>query len=257
MGAPDRGGVVAVRRPPPEMLILHGRDADIPVTVVRKDLKHLHILVQPPDARVLVKAPLHVDEVTLRNAVHTRLNWIEQQRRDILARQWPTPPQYVEGDACSFRGEELTLQVVERPGRPSVSLVDGTIVLRVPPGSDAARRERVLSAWYRREMEAAVPPLLARWEPRLGVRVAEWRIKRMRTRWGTCNHRARRIWLNLELIKHSPRHLEYVLVHELVHLHEPGHNARFQALMDSAMPDWRERRQQLNLTVALQLARTP
>lgn len=138
------------------------------------------------------------------------------------------------------------LDVVEVNAPPTVQVNHHKLVLRVRPGTDRDKREAVLYAWYRRQLKAQIPPLIAKWEPVIGVQVTDWGVKRMKTRWGTCNIQAQRIWLNLELAKKPPQCLEYVLVHEMVHLLERHHNERFQSLMDQFLPQWRHDRDLLN-----------
>jgi predicted metal-dependent hydrolase len=153
----------------------------------------------------------------------------------------------VTGESHYFQGRRYLLEVKECDGSPGVQLTGkASMELRVPPGHDRVQRESVLQRWYRRQLRALVPPLLAKWEPRLGRAVSEVRIRRMKTRWGSCNARAGRVWLNLELIKKPPACLEYVLVHELVHLHERHHSERFLEWMDALLPTWRVCRDELN-----------
>ncbi len=151
------------------------------------------------------------------------------------------------GESHYFEGRRYRLRVIERAGRPSVRLLNNTIMqLSVPPAADRDTRDAVLQRWYRRQLRDRLPELLAKWEPRVGVDVTEARIKRMKTRWGTCQADARRIWLNLELVKKPASCLEYIVVHEMVHLIERHHNDRFRELMDRIMPRWRVHRDELN-----------
>ena len=151
------------------------------------------------------------------------------------------------GESHYFEGRRYRLDVVEQPGAPAVRLLNNTKMgLQVRPGADREAREAVLHRWYRRQLRDRVPPLVAKWEPKVGERVADVRIRKMKSRWGTCNPDARRVWLNLELAKKPPPCLEYVLVHEMVHLLERTHSERFRCLMDDLMPQWRTRRDELN-----------
>ena len=220
---------------------------NLAVEVVRKDIKHVRLTVYPPDGRVRVAVPLRLDDETVRLAIIARLRWIHRKRAAFLAQERPSPREFVTGESHCVEGRRYRLDVIERPGPPAVTPRDNrTLELRVRPGSDRAAREAVLMGWYRQRLRELVPPLLAKWQPLMGVEAAEWRIKRMTTRWGTCNIAARRIWLNLELAKASPECLEYVVVHELVHLLERHHNARFTAHMDRFLPRWRQCRDDLN-----------
>jgi predicted metal-dependent hydrolase len=219
----------------------------IPVHVVRKPIKHLHLGVYPPDGRVRVSAPLHVTDDAVRMAVIGRLAWIRKHQARFAAQARQSARRMVSGESHLFLGRRYRLQVLEhRDVRQSVVVRGSTLELHVQPGTTDARREAILYGWYRAILRELVPPLIARWEPVLGVRAADWGIKRMKTRWGSCNTRDRRVWVNLELIKKAPECLEYVVVHELVHLLERGHGARFKALMDRHLPRWREVRARLN-----------
>ena len=218
----------------------------IEVEVVRKDIKNLHVGVYPPDGRVRVAAPLLVDDDAVRLAVISRLDWVKRQRARFQAQERQSAREYVDRESHYFQGRRYLMKVVEADGPSRVVLRNNVLELHVPMGADTERRERVMSQWYRRELRASAAPLVDKWSGRLGVDVDEVRIKRMRTKWGSCNPQAKRVWLNLELAKKPPHCLEYVVVHELVHLLEKSHNATFQALMDEHMPQWRLYRDELN-----------
>jgi len=221
--------------------------AGIPVEMVRKDIKNLHLGVYPPNGRVRVAAPLLLDDEAVRLAVVSRLGWIRRQRESFAKQDRQSQREMVTGESHYFRGRRYRLDVVELEGRPSVNLRNSrTMELRVRPDMDRQAREAVLLRWYRRCLRESLPELLAKWEPKVGVEVAECRIKKMKTRWGTCNYEARRIWLNLELAKKPPACLEYILVHEMIHFLERHHNDRFRDLMDHYMPQWRQHRDELN-----------
>ena len=217
------------------------------VEVVRKPIRHLHLGVYPPDGRVRVAAPPHVDDVAVRLAVVTRLGWIRRRQAEFERQARQSRRELVTGESHYVDGRRYRLDVVERVGVPAVRLTDNTtLTLQVRPGAGRDARDAVLQRWYRRRLRRRLPGLLARWEPRVGARVAEARIRRMKTRWGTCNPDARRIWLNLELARKPPVCLEYVVVHEMVHLVERRHTDRFRALMDRLLPRWRRHRDELN-----------
>lgn len=219
----------------------------IPVDVDRKSIKNLHVGVYPPDGRVRVAAPERMDDEVIRLAIVSRLNWIRRQRQGFAEQVRQSERQMITGESHYFRGRRYNLDVVERTGNPGVRLRSNRAMeLRIPPGSGRDKREQVLHRWYRRQLRAAVPSLIERWEPRVGVEVALWGIKKMKTKWGSCNTDAGRIWLNLELAKKPPSCLEYILVHEMVHLLERHHTERFREIMDWVMPDWRMRRGELN-----------
>ncbi len=217
--------------------------------VVRKDIKNLHLGVYPPKGRVRVAAPMRLDDEGVRLAVISRLGWIRRQQESFEQQDRQSQREMVTGESHYFQGRRYRLDVIERDGSPSVELRNNqTMELRVRPGADRDAREALLLGWYRRRLREPLPALLAKWQPKVGVEVAELRIKKMKTRWGTCNIEARRIWLNLELAKKPPACLEYILVHEMVHFLERRHNDRFRDYMDQFMPQWRMHREELNRT---------
>ncbi len=225
------------------------RVSDLVVDVVRKDIKNMHLAVYPPGGRVRVAVPLLVDDEAVRLAVISKLAWIKRQRASFKGQERQSPREYVYRESHYFWGERYLLNVIYRNAPPKVIVSNKTTLdLYVRPGSDTAKREHVLQEWYRQQLKAAILPLIAKWESIIGVDVAEWRVKRMKTKWGSCTIEAGRIWLNLELVKKPPQCLEYIVVHEMVHLLERLHNERFVALMDEFMPKWRLHRDELNQT---------
>jgi len=220
--------------------------ADITLQVVRKPVKYLRIKIRPPEGRVQLSVPLEMDDEAVRCAVLSRMDWIRKQRLRFATVPKSKHLEYVSGEKVRFQGREYELNVVEQNGRPCAKLREpGRIDLCVKPGSNPDTRLNVLNDWYRQELKSAIPPLMNKWQRIMGVRLNEWRIKRMKTRWGTCNIRVKRIWINLELVKFPVQFLEFIIVHELTHLLEPSHNARFKTLMDSYLPDWRQRQKEL------------
>ena len=218
-----------------------------PVEVVRKNIKHLHLGVYPPEGRVRVAAPTYVDDDAVRLAVVARLGWIRRRQAEFRGQNRQSQRRLVSGESHYVDGRRYQLAVIEEDAPPTVRLRNRTTMeLRIRPNTDRDAREAVLQRWYRRRIRDRVPALLATWEPRVGVHVAEVRIRRMKTRWGTCNAADRRVWLNLELAKKPAPCVEYIVVHEMVHLIERGHNDRFRELMDAVMPRWRVQRDELN-----------
>ncbi len=214
---------------------------------VRKDIKNLRIGVHAPHGDVRVAVPMRLDESTVRDFVRSRFGWIVRKRAELARSEVRTRLRFVSGEVHYFQGRPHVLEINEIPGRSQVTRpTDATLALRVPPGADFGARRDLLRAWYQRQLRARLDVLVARWEERLGIKVAEVRIRQMKTRWGSCNARARRICLNLDLIRKPPACLEYVVVHELVHFFEAHHNQRFHGFMDTLLPDWRECRRQLN-----------
>ena len=217
------------------------------VEVVRKDIKNLHVGVYPPIGRVRVAAPLRLDDDAVRVAIVSRLGWIRRQQAEFERQDRQSQRELVTGESHYFEGRRYRLDVMVFQGPPMMRLLNNTTMrLRVRPGSDRGTREAVFHRWYRDQLRVRVPALVTKWEQKVGVRVADVRIKKMKTRWGSCNKEARRIWMNLELAKKPVSCLEYILVHEMVHLIERSHNDRFRELMDKSMPQWQIYRDALN-----------
>lgn len=217
--------------------------AGIAVEVVRKDIKNLHLGVYPPSGRVRVAAPLVVNDEAVRLAVIDKLGWIKRQRAQFARQPRQSEREMVNGESHYFMGRRYRLRVHEVDGPARVALRGiASMDLFVRPGASMEKREAVLLDWHRSTLRSSIADLLANWQPKLGVQVAGWGIKKMKTKWGSCNVGARRIWLNLELAKKPPQCLEYIVVHELVHLLERKHSERFSKLMDLYLPDWRHRR---------------
>ncbi len=219
----------------------------ISVEIVRKDIKHLHLGVYPPSGRVRVASPSRLDDDAVRLAVISRLGWIRRQQAEFAQQDRQSQREFVTGESHYFWGRRYRIDMIEHNGPPAVRLPNNTTMeLRVRPGSDQEVREAVLHRWYRHQLRAELPALVAKWQPRVGVIVNDVRIKKMKTRWGSCNAGAGRIWLNLELVKKPPSCLAYILVHEMIHFLERHHNERFRALMDALMPQWRLYKDELN-----------
>lgn len=219
---------------------------DLTVTVEQKNIKHVHLSVHPPEGRVMLAAPAHMDLDILRLYTLKKLPWIREQQRQFAAQPREQPRQYVEREDHYYRGQRYLLRIEERPGPAQVQVHPGYLLLRVRPGTTPVQRGVVLEAWYREQLRTTAQHLVTQWAPRLGVEVAFMGIKRMKTLWGSCQPARGRIWLNLELAKKPFDCLEYILVHELVHLLEPQHTPRFTQLMDTHLPAWQQRRQLLN-----------
>ena len=222
------------------------RLGDIAVDVVLKDIKNVHLSVHPPTGRVTISAPSRMNLDTIRVFAISRLAWIKQQQMKLRAQDRETPREYLDRESHYVWGRRYLLQVIEGDQPPSVGLNHNRMVLRLRPGAPESKRQAIVEEWYRGQLKNAVPPLLARWEPVLGVRVERFFVQRMKTRWGSCTPETRSIRLNTDLAKKPRECLEYIVVHEMVHLLEPTHNARFVALMDRFLPQWRFRRAQLN-----------
>jgi len=211
----------------------------IPVQVVRKAIKNLHLSVCPPDGHVRLAVPLHMTDDNVRLAVVTRLSWIKKQQANFQAQPRQSEREIVTGESHYVFGKRYRLEVIERRGRHEVIIKNNsTLQLFVNPSTSTQNRALVLTEWYRQQLKARIPDLLTHWEPLVGRQVSDWGIKKMKTKWGSCNISQRRIWLNLELAKKPIECLEYVMVHELVHLLERHHSDRFKAYMDKYLPQW-------------------
>jgi predicted metal-dependent hydrolase len=217
------------------------------VEVVRKAIKNLHLGVYPPHGRVRVAAPITVSDEAVRLAVIGKLAWIKRQQAKFEGQLRQSKREMVNGESHYFLGKRYRLRVIEHRGAGKVVLHNKALIdLYVRPGTTAEQREKILHRWYREQLKTMIPPLLQKWQLVLGVEVADWGIKRMKTKWGACNVDARRIWINLELAKKPIQCLEYILAHELVHLIERHHNDRFIEIMDRNMPQWLLFREELN-----------
>lgn len=221
--------------------------AGISVDIVRKDIKNLHLAVYPPKGRVRVAVPLHVDDEQVRVTVASRLGWIRRHQRGFENQDRQSAREMVSGETHYFQGRRYRLDVVQGAGRGGVRISKpGTIELLAHNSHGADKRSETLQEWYRGVLRERIRPLIEKWQPIVGAEVEDWGIRRMKTRWGTCNQKARRILLNLELAKKPPECLEYIVVHEMVHILEPHHGERFATMMKQVLPKWRMYREILN-----------
>jgi predicted metal-dependent hydrolase len=212
---------------------------DFEAELTFKAVRTIRISVYPPDGRVRISAPLHADERTVRAFAVSKLDWITKQRERVAGRSARAPRSFMTGEPVIIWGRRYILEVTERTGRPGLRLDGDRALLSVRPGSDAAARAKVLESRYRSELKAALPALLAKWEPRIGVKSSGVSFRRMKTRWGSCSVKTGAIRLNISLAERPPECLEYVLVHELTHLLETSHNARFKSLLEGFYPGWK------------------
>ena len=219
---------------------------DITVDVTLKDIKNVHLSVHPPTGRVRISAPARMNLDTIRVFAISKLGWIKQQQKKLQKQDRETPREYLDRESHYVWGKRYLLTVSESNQAPSVELKHSRMLLRVRPSTDERRRQTIVEGWYREQLKKAVPPLVAKWEPLLGVKVNQFFVQRMKTKWGSCNPAAGNIRLNTELAKKPPECLEYIVVHEMTHLLEPTHNARFRALIDRFMPKWQFYLDQLN-----------
>ena len=219
---------------------------DVVVDVVKKDIKNVHLSVYPPEGRVRISAPSGMSLDAIRSFAVSKLGWIRQQQSKLRDQERETPREYLDNESHYLWGKRYLLEVAEQEAAPHVAIEHGKLVLRVRPGADVAKRQAVIGQWYRQHIKNNVPALTEKWEPVIGVKVANFFVRQMKTKWGSCNPEVGSIRLNSELAKKPPECLEYVVVHEMVHLLEHTHNGRFVALMDRFMPQWKYRQAELN-----------
>jgi predicted metal-dependent hydrolase len=219
---------------------------EVSIAVTRKAVKNVHLSVHPPLGHVTLVAPTATRLEVARAYAISKLGWIRDQQSKLLAQARETPRQFVERETHMLWGRRYLLSVVELDAKPAVKRDHRRITLAVRPGSTQAKREDVMDEWHRTLLHQAVPALIEKWEAKLGVKVAGYFLQRMKTKWGSCNHRAGNIRLNTELAKKPKDLLEYVVVHEMLHLLEPTHSERFVALLEKSYPTWRESRAELN-----------
>ncbi len=219
---------------------------EIAIALTRKDVKHAHLSVHPPNGRVTLVTPKGTRSEVARAYAVSKLGWIRDQQAKLREQARETPREFVERESHYLWGRLYLLSVREEEAKPTISLSHRDITLTVRPGSSRAKREAVVHEWHKSLLHDAVPKLIQRWEPKLGVEVAAYFLQRMKTKWGGCNPRARHIRLNTELVKKPADLLEYVVVHEMLHLVEPTHTERFMTLLSRYYPAWREARAELN-----------
>lgn len=225
------------------MLTVNGID----VLVIRKDIKNLHLSVHPPEGGVRAAVPMHITDDNVRLAIINKLAWIKKQRKDFKDQPRQSEREYISGECHYFMGKRYRLELIEQIGIDKVKLLkSGKLRMFVKPDTLKIVKEKLLNTWYREELEKLIPPLIEKWQPIVGERVHDWGIRKMKTKWGSCNTDTKRIWINLELVKKSPECLEYIVVHELTHLLERNHNQRFKNYMEKFLPKWRTCRNALN-----------
>jgi predicted metal-dependent hydrolase len=219
---------------------------DLSIQVTKKDIKNVHLSVHPPDGHVTLAAPTATRLDVARAYAISKLGWIREQQKKLKDQARETPRQFIERESHYLWGRRYLMTVVYREAKPCISLNHKHITLNVRPGSNAEKRAEVIHEWHKSLLHKVVPLLINKWEAKLGVKVAGYFLQRMKTKWGSCNHRARHIRLNTELVKKPKDLLEYVIVHEMAHLLESTHSDRFVVMLDEHYPTWREARAELN-----------
>jgi predicted metal-dependent hydrolase len=222
------------------------RLGDISVDVVLKDIKNVHLSVYPPTGRVRISAPRRMNLGTIRLFAISKLSWIKHQQTKLREQERETAREYLDRESHYVWGKRYLLKLIEEPSAPRIELKHNKLILRVNQGANHDRKEDVVAQWYREQIKAAVPTLIAKWEPTVGVNVQRVFVQKMKTKWGSCNPALRSVRLNTDLAKKPRECLEYIVVHEMVHMLEPTHNAHFVALMDQLIPHWRMCRDELN-----------
>lgn len=219
---------------------------DISVDVILKDIKNVHLSVYPPTGRVRISAPSHMSMDTIRVFAISKLDWIKKQQSELREQKRKAQRDFVERESHFVWGKRYLLSVTKHDQAPTITLKGSKMRLTVRPQTDRVKRHAILEDWYREQLKAAIPEFVAKWEPRMGVTVDRFYVRRMKTKWGSCNPTKHSIRLNTELARKPRECLEYLVVHEMAHLIEPTHNARFIALMDRFLPQWRTLRDGLN-----------
>lgn len=225
-----------------EMLV-----GNLQVSVLKKAVKNLHLNVLPPHGRVRVSVPPSMNDDAVRVFIASKLPWINKQIEKFKNQARETKREFIGGESHYFQGKRYLLHIVETEGRSKIEIRNKKFLnLYVAKRSSKSKKEKVLEAWYRAQLKKLIPEMVAKWGKIMGVRVNDWRVKKMKTKWGTCNSKEKRIWLNLELAKKPLHCLEYIVVHECCHLLERSHSERFVAYMDKFMPQWRVYKEELN-----------
>lgn len=220
--------------------------ADISLDIIRKDIKNVHLSVHPPLGRVTISAPLQMDLETIRLFSISKLGWIRKQQAKLKNQKRETAREYVTRESHYYLGQRYLLKVIEQNAAPKVVLKHNTIELYFRKDSSVKQREEILQSWYRQKLRELIPQYIAELEKKMNVKVAEICIRTMKTKWGSCNVKAKRIWLNTELAKKPIESIEYILVHEMAHLLERNHNEKFIFYMDKFLPKWKHLREELN-----------
>ena len=220
--------------------------SNIKIDVVKKDIKNLHLAVYPPTGRVRIAAPLRTNDEAIRLFAVSKLGWIKRHQRTFVSQDREVVREYVSGESHYFNGKRFLLQVIEHDSAPRVEVQHKNLFLYVRTESTTKQRATVLNEWFREQLKQQIPELIDKWEQTMKVQLNDWGVKQMKTKWGTCNIDKKRIWLNLELVKKPVRCLEYIIVHEMVHLLERHHNDNFVAYMDKFLPQWRTLKKELN-----------
>lgn len=221
--------------------------SDLTIDVVRKSIKNMHLSVYPPTGRVRIAAPLNIDDEAVKLFAISKLSWIKKNQRKFDKQERQAPRVFAERESHYFEGKRYLLRVTEHNSPPKVIIKTKThLDLFVRPNTSVEQRQDVLNEWYRKQLKNQIPILIDKWEKVIGVKVNDWGVKQMKTKWGTCNIEQKRIWVNLELAKKPILCLEYIIVHEMIHLLERHHNDRFLFYLEQFLPKWKLYKEELN-----------
>lgn len=221
--------------------------SNIKIDVVRKDIKNIHLAVYPPTGRVRIAAPLKVNEDAIRLFAVAKLGWIKRNQKKFEGQERISQREYKQRESHYFQGRRYLLSIIETAGTPKVILKSKKFIeLFVRPETTVEKRHEIMTEWYRVQLKKQIPEIIEKWEAILKVKVSDWQVKQMKTKWGSCNIEKKRLWVNLELAKKPEHCLEYIIVHEMVHLLERHHNDRFLYYMDTYLPSWRQLKTELN-----------
>jgi predicted metal-dependent hydrolase len=211
--------------------------AEIDVEIVRKEIKNIHFGVYPPNGRVRVAVPINVDDEAIRIAIISKLSWIRKQITVFQSQERQSKREFLNRESHYYLGKRYLLSIIEQSGKPTIKVnPPDSIILSVRPGTNSTKKDKIISEWYRSELKKIITPLIEKWEDILGVDVTFYGIRKMKTKWGSCNTEKGRILINFELIKKSPHCIEYIVLHEVTHLIEKRHNNRFRELLNQYMP---------------------
>lgn len=220
---------------------------DLEIEVIRKDIKHVNLSVCPPIGKVRIVAPTHTSEEFIKLFAISKIPWIKKKKTSFENQERISPRAYVNRESHYFQGQRYLLYIIEVEAAPKVIIKNRTkIEMYIRPNTSVEKRHEIMSEWYRKQLKLILPDIITKWENIIGVKISEFQIKQMKTLWGTCNVEKKRIWINLELAKKPQPCLEYIVVHELVHLLENTHNERFQFLMSKYLPNWQTLKSDLN-----------
>lgn len=220
---------------------------NIEIDVVRKDIKNMHLAVYPPTGRVRIAAPIKINDDAIRLFAISKLSWIKRNQRKFEEQERIPPREYKQRESHYFQGKRYLLNVIETDKTPQVVLKSKKIIeLHIKPETPTKKRQELLMDWYRVQLKKQIPAIIEKWEKSLKVTVSNWQVKQMKTKWGSCNIEKKKIWLNLELAKKPEHCLEYIIVHEMVHLLERHHNDRFLYHLETHLPNWKQLKTELN-----------